>query len=264
MSPSTPDMESMDAPAPRPTVSPSKKPLAYFISIGCIDHPVWKSHREEAKRGLLFGHRIPRNEEAMMSLLLPYATIGVSRIAGWCWIGATPRGQPQTPAMLLLHGGEGLCVRRMTVWWTCRRPFMGRPVPRQLLRNTLLDLTTIMPATAYNRVSYTERYSRFIREQLLCYRSQNRFFSLFPITGAYRQRPRRSVARGAGLVFPDNRSPLVYRKHICACGEVLAKGKEGRRIGCMRPAETKTCDVPERKVCRFVIKGLPKGDIEMG
>ena len=147
----------------KPTVSPSKKPLAYFISIGCIDHPVWKSHREEAKRVLLFGHRIPRNEEAMMSLLLPYATIGVSRIAGWCWIGATPRGQPQTPAMLLLHGGEGLYVRRMTVWWTCRRPFMGRPVPRQLLRNTLLDLTTIMPATAYNRVSYTERYSRYKR-----------------------------------------------------------------------------------------------------
>ena len=65
---------------------------------------------------------------------------------------------------MLLHGGEGLCVRRMTVLWTFRRPFMGRPIPRQLLRNALLDLTTIMPATAYNHVSYIERYSRYIVE----------------------------------------------------------------------------------------------------
>src|SRR5262249_19620330 len=73
----------------------------------------------------------------------------------------TPPGQPQPPAVLLPHGGEGLCVRRMTVWWTCRRPFMGRPVPRELLRNAVLDVTTIVPTTAYHRRSYTERYSRF-------------------------------------------------------------------------------------------------------
>jgi hypothetical protein len=90
----------------------------------------------------------------MMSLLFPYATIGVSLIAGWCWIGATPRGQPQTPAMMLPHGGEGLRVRRLTVLWTFRRPFIGRPVSRQLLRNELLDLTTIMSATAYHRRSH--------------------------------------------------------------------------------------------------------------
>src|SRR5712691_368449 len=54
----------------------------------------------------------------------------------------------------------GLRVRRMTVWWTFRRPFMGRPVPRQFMRNALLDLTTIVPATAYHRRSYAERYSR--------------------------------------------------------------------------------------------------------
>jgi len=28
----------------------------------------------------------------MVSLLLPYATTGLSLIAGWCVIGATPRG----------------------------------------------------------------------------------------------------------------------------------------------------------------------------
>src|SRR6266567_3401002 len=65
------------------------------------------------------------------------------------------------PAIMLPHGCEGLRVRRMTVLWTFRRPFMGRPVPRQLLRNELLDLTTIVPATAYHRRSYAERYSRF-------------------------------------------------------------------------------------------------------
>ena len=57
--------------------------------------------------------------------------------------------------MMLPHGCEGLRVRRRTVLWTFRRPFMGRPVPRQLLRNEWLDLTTIVPATAYHRRSYT-------------------------------------------------------------------------------------------------------------
>src|SRR5262245_12452241 len=69
-------------------------------------------------------------------------------------LGATPRGPPRMPAMRLPHGCEGLRVRRRTVLWTLRRPFMGRPVPRQLLRNALLDLTTIVPATAYHRRSY--------------------------------------------------------------------------------------------------------------
>jgi hypothetical protein len=50
----------------------------------------------------------------MMSLLLPYVTIGLFLIAGWCLIGATPRGQPRTPAMMLPHGGEGRRGRRMT------------------------------------------------------------------------------------------------------------------------------------------------------
>ena len=59
------------------------------------------------------------------------------------------------PAMMLPHGCEGLRVWRRTVWWTFRRPFMGRPVSRQFLRNALLDVTTIVPATAYHRRSYT-------------------------------------------------------------------------------------------------------------
>jgi hypothetical protein len=128
----------------RPTVSPAKNSLVYFISITYIDHPVWRSHREEAKRGPPSGHRITRNGAAMVSLLLPYATTGLSLIAGRCVIGATPRCQPRAPV---------LC--------TFRRPFMGRPVPRQLMRNELLYLTTIVPATAYHSRSYAERYSRY-------------------------------------------------------------------------------------------------------
>ncbi len=52
--------------------------------------------------------------------------------------------------MRLPPGCEGLRVRRRTVLWTFRRPFMGRPVPRELMRNELLDLTTLVPATAYH------------------------------------------------------------------------------------------------------------------
>ena len=62
--------------------------------------------------------------------------------------------------MRLPHGGEGLRMRRMTVLWTFRSPFMGRSVRHQLLRNEWLNLTTIVPATAYYRGSYTKRYSR--------------------------------------------------------------------------------------------------------
>ena len=38
---------------------------------------------------------------------------------------------------------------------------MGRPVPRQFMRNELLDLTTILPATAYHQRNYVETYSKF-------------------------------------------------------------------------------------------------------
>src|SRR5216684_8669378 len=106
----------------KPTVSSAKNSLVYFISIVYIDHQVWGSHREEAKRGPPSGHRITRNEGAMMSLLLPSATTGLSLIAGWCLIGATPRGQPRTPTMMLPHGCEGLRVLLRAVLCTFRRP----------------------------------------------------------------------------------------------------------------------------------------------
>ena len=63
--------------------------------------------------------------------------------------------------MTLPHRRDGLNVLWMTVLCTFRRPFMGRPVPRQFMRNAWLDVTTIVPATAYHRRSYAKRYSRF-------------------------------------------------------------------------------------------------------
>src|SRR5215472_10041707 len=53
-------------PRHRPTVSPAKNYLACFSSIGCIDHQIWKGHREEAKNGPPWEHRIMRNEGAMV------------------------------------------------------------------------------------------------------------------------------------------------------------------------------------------------------
>jgi hypothetical protein len=64
----------------------------YFESIDCIDHPVWRGHREEAKRGPPCEHRIRRNEEAMLPLLLPCAPTGLASIAAWCGSGTTPSG----------------------------------------------------------------------------------------------------------------------------------------------------------------------------
>src|SRR6266853_3979260 len=75
--------------------------------------------------------------------------------------GATPRGQPWTPALALPHRRDGLSARRMAVLYTFREPSLGRQMHRELMRNALLDLTTIMPATTCHRRSYVETYSRY-------------------------------------------------------------------------------------------------------
>src|SRR5262245_48234365 len=49
----------------------------------------------------------------------------------------------------------------MAVLWTCRAPFLGRHMRRELLRNALFDFTPIIPATACQQSNYVERYSRF-------------------------------------------------------------------------------------------------------
>ena len=53
----------------------------------------WASHHEEC--------------EAMESFLLPCGATGVSLLAVWRRIAATPRGQPWTPAVTLPQDATG-------------------------------------------------------------------------------------------------------------------------------------------------------------
>src|SRR5438876_7777880 len=137
-----------------PTVSPAKNSLVYFISIAYRDHPVWRGHCEEAKRGPPCEHRITRNEGAMVPLLLPCATTGWSSIAAWFGSGATPRGQQGPPACTLPHVCDGLRVRFRATLCRCGWSSLGRPAPHPFLRNALPDVTTIVPVTAYYRINY--------------------------------------------------------------------------------------------------------------
>jgi len=105
--------------------------------------------------------------EAIRSFLLACAATGLSLVAVWCLSGATPRGQPWTPAVTLPHGCNGLSVRRMAVLWTFRAPSLCRHVRRELLRNTLLDFAPIIPATACHQRNYVETYSRYSSEWFL-------------------------------------------------------------------------------------------------
>jgi hypothetical protein len=50
----------------------------------------------------------------------------------------------------IVRHGYGLSVLWMEVFCTCSMPSMGRHMRRQLMRNELLDLTTIIPVTAYH------------------------------------------------------------------------------------------------------------------
>jgi len=110
----------------------------------------------------LCGPHITRNYEVMVPVLLTCATTGLSLSAVWWLTDATPRGQPWTPAVTRLHGRDGLSARRMAVFCTFRTPSLCRHVHRELMHNTLLNLTLIVPATAYRQRSCVETYSRYM------------------------------------------------------------------------------------------------------
>ena len=99
----------------------------------------------------------------MVALLLTCLTIGLSLLAVWCFIGATPWGQPWTPAVTLPHVRDGLSVWRIAVCCTYSMPSMYRHVHRQCMRNALHNFTTIVPVTVYHQGSYVETYSRSMR-----------------------------------------------------------------------------------------------------
>src|SRR5262249_19601559 len=86
----------------------------------------------------------------------------VSQIAIGGLIGATPRGQSWTSAVLLPPRRNGLIAWRMAGLSPFRAPSLGRHVHRALLRSVLLDLIPIMAATACHQSNYVERYSRSI------------------------------------------------------------------------------------------------------
>jgi hypothetical protein len=92
----------------------------------------------EKRRG---GHRITRHVKRLGRFSSCVRPPGCPLLAVWCPSGATPRGQPWTPAVTLPHRCDGLSARRMAVLWTFREPSLCRHVHRELLRNALLDFT---------------------------------------------------------------------------------------------------------------------------
>src|SRR6266446_6618231 len=52
----------------------------------------------------------------------------------------------------------------MAVLYTFREPSLCRHEPREFMRNAVLDVTPIIPATACHQRNYIERYSRFLSE----------------------------------------------------------------------------------------------------
>ena len=113
----------------------------------------------EKRRGERASHR--EEFEELGSFLFPYAAIGMTPLAVRRLIGATPRGQPWTPAVTLLHGCDGLNARRMAVLWTFREPSLCRHVRRAFMRNAWRDFTPLIPVTACQQRHYFQTDSRY-------------------------------------------------------------------------------------------------------
>ncbi len=108
---------------------------------------MWASHHEElCSDGVVSPH-------VCDPMVVPHRWV----VREWC----NPVGQPWMLVVTLPSVHDGLRVLLMAVLWTFRRLSMGRPAHRQLTRNALLDLTTIIPATTCHQRNYVEAYSRF-------------------------------------------------------------------------------------------------------
>jgi len=62
---------------------------------------------------------------------------------------------------MLPHVCDGLSVLWIAALCPFWRPCIGRPVHRELMRNELCNLTTIVPATACHQRNYVKPYSRY-------------------------------------------------------------------------------------------------------
>ena len=83
--------------------------------------------------------------------------------SGWRLSGATHQGEQGTPALMLPSMRDGLSALLMEVWCPFRRSSVCRHVHRELMRNALRDLLTIVPTNACWQRDYVGAYSRFIR-----------------------------------------------------------------------------------------------------
>ena len=146
--------------ASRPTVSPAKNSLVYFISKAYIDHPVLRGDGQEAKRGEAGRHRITRYGESRGVVLLTCAITALSLIAMWGLIGATASGSAMDVCSDTPAWADGLRARRRAVWWTCRAPALGRHMHREFMRSAVRDVPPLIPTTACHQRNSVARYRR--------------------------------------------------------------------------------------------------------
>ena len=133
----------MDVDGSMPTVSPSTIPLVYchiksFQQASRVERP-WPGGEKRT------AGRASHHEEWCGDWVVspPVWTTGLSLIAVRGLIGATPWGQPWTPAVTLPPGCDGRSARRMAVLLTFREPSLCRHVRREFMRKVLLDFTLI-------------------------------------------------------------------------------------------------------------------------
>jgi hypothetical protein len=141
----------------KPTVCSSNFPLVYchINSLQRASNAERPLPGGEKRRG---GRASPHEALCSDEVVSPPAcATGLSLRAVWYLSGATPQGQPWTPAMTLSQGRDGLSAWWIAVLSTLRAPSVGHHVHRELRRSAWLDVTPIISATACHLRNYIER-----------------------------------------------------------------------------------------------------------
>ena len=97
----------------------------------------------------------------MVSWLLPYATTGLSLIAGWCLIGATPRDQPWTPVLCTFHRPSWVAQCPANSWVNLSgspglsslggmEGYSTGAIPRWRVANSPCSIAAHLPCIGYN------------------------------------------------------------------------------------------------------------------
>ena len=141
--------------------APLTMPLIYCISIASDEYLIATRPWPGGENKIGGRTSYHTDFEAIGAFLLLCAATGVSLLAVWRRLGATPRGQPWTPVVTLPHGRDRLSARRLAVWWTFREPSLPCHVHRACMRKAARNLSLIIPATACHQRHDVERYSRY-------------------------------------------------------------------------------------------------------